>query len=399
MKKKENYLMEKKQFSNNLFQFATGELSQDAMICWLCNNYNVESNDNKTKKLKELARKIILYFLNDKSIEIEGEIDIVRQVHTYEVDGKRKGKIDILIIVNKQYAIIIEDKTYTSESGGQIEFYRKAIENGYYSIKKELTNFYKELPVINFKKENIKTVYLKTGFHYPIDCNVEVNLNINGEMWLGFLKEYERVSDILDDYIVKLQKDLDWYKNIDIKFDQNLVEDVLSTYYGQYRLISEMFDKILDKSFAHGSSAGIPWTNNTMEKVPYIVDDKNPNLKGRKFRIFCRIDKYNHRRNKIAYCASIRQYDREISKERGKEGTADIDVKIKMFNDLRDRYEKAAEAIGILNRGYKKGGNNGGYFESEIGYFELGNGEGQIKMIEFPAIFKEFCKKLKNQDK
>ena len=46
---------------NNIFNFATSELSQDAFICWLCNWVNFDDNDlsENEKKLKVLATDFI----------------------------------------------------------------------------------------------------------------------------------------------------------------------------------------------------------------------------------------------------------------------------------------------------------------------------------------------------
>ena len=45
---------------NNIFDFATSELSQDAFICWLCNWVNFDDNnlseDDKNKYMSEVYK-------------------------------------------------------------------------------------------------------------------------------------------------------------------------------------------------------------------------------------------------------------------------------------------------------------------------------------------------------
>ena len=96
----------KKAIRNNLFSFATRELSQDAIICWCLNWFNAPSKP----ALLEKAKKIIAKLTN---IEEIFSVDILRQFsRKVTVDGKRiHVKIDILVVVNKNNAVIIEEKT------------------------------------------------------------------------------------------------------------------------------------------------------------------------------------------------------------------------------------------------------------------------------------------------
>ena len=109
--------MNNKYKKNNLFQFATKELSQDALICWLINwiNYKQENEElyNKARKL-----------LNDIIIKSKHEINI----EEYKISiFQQRYNIDILLLLEKndeKYAIIIEDKKFTTENNNQIKKYR-----------------------------------------------------------------------------------------------------------------------------------------------------------------------------------------------------------------------------------------------------------------------------------
>ena len=158
---------------NNLFSFATSELSQDAFICWCFNWINYPNEE-----LYFMAKDIFFYLLKEeKDLENE-EIEIKRQVK----------KIDVLVLLKKsKKAYIIEDKTYTSEHSDQINKYRETIKN---EFKEEINN--------------IKTVYFKTGFWFSDDyktANDESKvIKIDRENFLGILKQYRGKNQILDDY-------------------------------------------------------------------------------------------------------------------------------------------------------------------------------------------------------
>ena len=59
---------------NNLFDYATSELSQDAFICWLCNwvNFKDEELSQEERELKRLATRFIEKMMNgDKNNDNE----------------------------------------------------------------------------------------------------------------------------------------------------------------------------------------------------------------------------------------------------------------------------------------------------------------------------------------
>ena len=131
---------------NNLFSFATSELSQDAFICWCLNwiNYPNES-------LYPMAKDIFSNLLEEKDLENE-EVEIKRQYK----------KIDVLVLLKKsKKAYIIEDKTNTFESN-QITRYKEELEKD-----------------AKIKENNIKTVYFKTGFWFSDDELVKTDIKIS----------------------------------------------------------------------------------------------------------------------------------------------------------------------------------------------------------------------------
>lgn len=349
-----------RKYRNNLFKFATSELSQDALIAWMFDNFHFKL-DNKA--LYNLSIEMVRTFLGDANLS---NIDTVRVIQQYK-------NIDVLVVVNEKYGIIIEDKIFASERKDQLYDYKKIL------IDNEVLD-YEGLP--KFESKNIRTVYFKTGFHYPLDQSVEADYKMTGLEFYHVLTPYEGESEILDDYIIKLKADLDWYRNIELMYEQSDT-DALAHYYGQYLLLEDMFEKL--ESFSHGSSRGRPWSNHNIAKVEYreLSDKESVN---NTFHIFCRIDK-----RRDSYYASIRQYDRQMDKK----DSDMVERKRTSFNKLRQLFEETCESIGDLTsdtgeKRYKPGGNNGGYYESEFGVFFFGDETNQVTMKEFPNIFQEF---------
>lgn len=97
----------------NLFKYATSELSQDAFILWLLEWANPKCA-TEDKALHETAQEFVRLLLNNKDL-------IIKSVNT----KRQKNHIDVFAIINEKYAIIIEDKTDTSEHNNQLERYEK----------------------------------------------------------------------------------------------------------------------------------------------------------------------------------------------------------------------------------------------------------------------------------
>ena len=95
----------------NIFTYATSELSQDAFILWLldwANPYYADSD----KALCETAQAFVRLLLNVHDLKISS-VDCKKQEH----------HIDVFAVVNNHYALIVEDKTNTSEHDNQINRY------------------------------------------------------------------------------------------------------------------------------------------------------------------------------------------------------------------------------------------------------------------------------------
>ena len=106
--------------SNNLFDFATSELSQDAFFCWSLNWLSVK--EDTEDPYYKYGKAMLDLFLGEHKKDIYKEVKVKKQFN----------KIDVLVLFkdnqDNQYALIIEDKTNTSEHNEQIKKYREKSE-------------------------------------------------------------------------------------------------------------------------------------------------------------------------------------------------------------------------------------------------------------------------------
>lgn len=277
---------------NNIFDFATGELSQDAFICWFFNWFNEGDNP----RLKQL----VCNFCNDKlGVSNVTSVDLHRQFSSkVEKDNKKFSvKIDVLIILNKEIAVIVEDKTFTSEHDDQILRYKEGLEILQNQDKENKLRIEKK----SYSISKIVCVYWKTGFFYDYDKRVNADKVVNSEDLIELLKDYRNENQIIDMYVQNLTNNEEWYekhKKYWDRADENEEESVWNTnlrnyQIAQYTLMREFFPEEEtwkekgDLFFVeHGSSYGIPWT----EIWIYFNQNDCAFDEIKRFRIFWRID-------------------------------------------------------------------------------------------------------------
>lgn len=154
---------------NNLFNYATSELSQDAFICYLTSFAFEDVSSNPV--LKKCAKHLIHLFVPEILPDTVHLLDIERQVN----------HIDVLITVEdrgKTYKIIIEDKTFTSEHDDQLVRYRESL------LSKEGSADYE-----------IRGVFYKTGFQCDLSSVEKAGYAVvSRERMLQFLQPYAEKS-------------------------------------------------------------------------------------------------------------------------------------------------------------------------------------------------------------
>ncbi len=109
----------------NLFEFATGELSQDAFLCWLLSWADKAATTDQA--LHETGVEFVRSIMKKC-----GKTDL-GQGFTITVN-KQYESIDILACIeqgSKKYALVIEDKTGTTMHGNQLERYWETVKNDF----------------------------------------------------------------------------------------------------------------------------------------------------------------------------------------------------------------------------------------------------------------------------
>ena len=302
---------------NNLFSFATSELSQDAFICW-CLNWINYPNEN----LYSMAKDIFSNLLEEENIR-NIKVEIKRQFR----------KTDILVLLkdfNKAY--IIEDKTYSSEHNEQIKKYKEDIE----TKKKEL------------KIGIVKTVYFKTGFWFSDDDSVLADIKINRKEFLDILNKYKGKNPILDDYceyFERVTKDEEKEKNYLIN-EEEIKEkgywglNISKSSISQYQFMRDIFS---DGYIESGRSVGgRPYTQfNILRSIFPNKDNENLSEDKRNYTIFWRIDTVN-----VGPYISINFYTHH-----NKNNDAKPQSRIYEYNRLKEKIEKIVKekCSNILN--------------------------------------------------
>lgn len=119
---------------------------------------------------------------------------------------KQYHKIDVLLIVNEEYAVIIEDKVNSKEHSNQLNIYKEDF------IKNE------DKLIKNFKEENLLLLYFKTGDQACYEDIKKDGYNIfSRQDFLNILSNYQDKikSDIYNDfyqYLSEIQNQVELFK-------------------------------------------------------------------------------------------------------------------------------------------------------------------------------------------
>lgn len=157
------------ELTNNLFNYATSELSQDAFLCWLLSYAQEKKYSGDDDKLQKCAQSLIkVFLLGQKGIL---EKNLIKEDLIVEKIEKQWKYIDVLVRLKCGKKIIIEDKTYTTDHDNQLQRY-----------KDEFTN----------DADNVYGVYYKTGFC----CET-----IEDDMYKGYyFFNLERIKEFFEKY-------------------------------------------------------------------------------------------------------------------------------------------------------------------------------------------------------
>jgi len=99
----------------NLFQFATSELSQDAVLCWLA-AWGGPGASEHDQLLHRLGQSFLSAAFAKHDRQMPSAINSIEPRRQYK-------NIDVLIIINGKIYLCIEDKVGTNEHSGQLQRY------------------------------------------------------------------------------------------------------------------------------------------------------------------------------------------------------------------------------------------------------------------------------------
>ena len=174
----------------NLFDYATKELSQDAFLRWLFENYDCEN-----QAVKKTCEKIFRKITKDQ-IDFSDITDLTTKAQWKYIDVsvwfKYKGE---------KYLIVIEDKTYSNEHS-QLKTYNDSIEQCAELFKGVYKLFY-------------KTAQIDTAEHKSIDDAGWTVFDIN-DIYNLFYDISDTGSEILDGYAEHVKKTYKYF----YKFEQ-----------------------------------------------------------------------------------------------------------------------------------------------------------------------------------
>ena len=106
----------------NLFKWATKELSQDALICWLIEWAGHDTDGEMHALGRSFVEALISHRRDTGPVDVPAgaTIEICRQDHG----------IDVLARINKRHVLLIEDKTDSHPHGDQLARYAKHVLSG-----------------------------------------------------------------------------------------------------------------------------------------------------------------------------------------------------------------------------------------------------------------------------
>ena len=369
---------------NNIFNFATSELSQDAFICWLCNWVNFDDNSlsEDEKKLKSLATEFIEKMIGEK-LE-DRKVNIKRQYQKIDVLLEIQNKTEFITNENEKNPVvdiyvIIEDKVGTSLHSDQQKTYRNLI------LKKNKED--------NGNKAEIKVVYYKIYDEDNMERLKEDGIDIIFERkdMLALLEKYKNSFNniLVEDYynyLNNIEKDVnsyidkkleDWNSNCYIGFFKELKNEK--------NLLEHAIGRQKDCSWGYvnnssGGFMGMWWFPLSEEKINKLTETSDED-------IYLQIEQYNQK-NIIAIKYSVpkkNKNNKELSKEDfEKKVTIASEKRKELFSKLKNKLENESKDI-LKNEKFQKKYFRAGQYMT-VGYLEFENIDDckdKIKILQY----------------
>lgn len=176
----ENNISIENQHAPNLFDFATTELSQDALFAWIL-QYADSSNSTLDYNLHLLGQNFLKLLIGKDDIKID----------TVKV-GKQWANIDIWVEINDDIFLAIEDKTRSSIHDNQLQRYKDIVSEEY-----------------NGKRNNLYYAYTKIT-NEPLNVinkikDIGYNVILREDL-LKLFAQYKGTNPIILDYLKYLKR-------------------------------------------------------------------------------------------------------------------------------------------------------------------------------------------------
>jgi len=329
---------------NNIFNFVTSELSQDAFICWLCNWVNFDDNDlsEDEKKLKVLATDFIEKMsgekLGDRKVNIKRQyqkIDVLLEIQNKTEFITKEDKKDKKIPVVDMY-VIIEDKVGTGLHSNQQKTYRDIISEKNESRAKIKVVYYKiydEDNMERLKEDGIDIIFERKDMLALLEKYKNSFNNILVEDYYNYLNNIEKdVNSYIDK---KLE---DWNSNCYIGFFKELKNEK--------NLLEHAIGRQKDCSWGYvnnssGGFMGMWWFPLSEEKINKLAETSDED-------IYLQIEQYNQK-NIIAIKYSVpkkNKNNKELSKEDfEKKVTIASEKRKELFSKLKNKLENESKDI------------------------------------------------------
>ena len=200
----------------NIFDYATSELSQDAMIAWLMACAKADD-----AALREVGQSFIRFLLERPCNNVERAVfDRDGKLTRYDDHGlvsdvcvrTQYDNIDVYCsatIDGKQVSFVIEDKTGTTEHSNQLERYKEIVQSD------------------EIKEDYLKLIYLKTGMPFDWELRNVANdsyCHVGASHLEGFLNDKAvkaASSDLLDQFRAHISASAGWQHQAYLDWDMN----------------------------------------------------------------------------------------------------------------------------------------------------------------------------------
>ncbi|MDF2700197.1 MAG: hypothetical protein K0Q49_1753 [Haloplasmataceae bacterium] len=213
--------------TKNIFDYATKELSQDAFLRWLFENWNCEQSD-----VRMASQTLLREFLG---FEEQQEFNI----EELSARGQYKN-IDIVvecIINNEKYVIAIEDKT-TSNEHNQLLQYSKIIENDFKYYKKFFIYYKTSLIFDDESSRIVNAKWQKYDVNRIYNIFNKMNILLTNCLLIDYIEKIEELNrDFTELYPenIKQWNMNNWY-NFSLNHDWQLddIDINIGNYQNQY---------------------------------------------------------------------------------------------------------------------------------------------------------------------